>query len=143
MKEKIIKELLNRIESDKNIESLYWNNAKFYNLMAILQSNDDFNEEEISILVDKIINLFKNEEEFFYLKIKDRIEEMDLSKEIKTITDLQKLEMFDEMVGALNELTSIIKIHSEATKNTFAWAEVGCAKEILDRAKKIQEADNG
>ena len=69
MKEKIIKELLNRIESDKNIESLYWNNAKFYNLMAILQSNDDFNEEEISILVDKIINLFKNEEEFFYLKI--------------------------------------------------------------------------
>ena len=60
------------------------------------------------------------------------------------ITELEKkAEMFDEMVGALNELTSIIKIHSEATKNTFAWAEVGCAKEILDRAKKIQEADNG
>ena len=53
------------------------------------------------------------------------------------ITELEKkAEMFDEMVGALNELTSIIKIHSEATKNTFAWAEVNCAKEILDRAKK-------
>ena len=53
------------------------------------------------------------------------------------VTELEKkAEVFDEMVGALNELTSIIKIHSEATKNTFAWAEADCAKEILDRAKK-------
>ena len=59
------------------------------------------------------------------------------------ITELEKkAEMFDEMVGALNELTSIIKIHSEATKNTFAWAEADCAKEILDRAKKIQQEAN-
>ena len=58
-------------------------------------------------------------------------------------TELEKkAEMFDEMVGALNELTSIIKIHSEATKNTFAWAEVDCAKETLDRAKKIQQEAN-
>jgi len=56
---------------------------------------------------------------------------------VNYVTELEKkAEMFDEMVGALNELTSIIKIHSEATKNTFAWAEVDCAKEILDRAKK-------
>ena len=132
MKEKIIKELLNRIESDKNIESLYWNNAKFYNLMAILQSNDDFNEEEISILVDKIINLFKNEEEFFYLKIKDRIEEMDLSKEIKTITDLQKLEMFDEMVNTLSHLQEV------STRD--GWVDT-ILRPILDRAKKIQRGE--
>ena len=58
------------------------------------------------------------------------------------VTELEKkAEMFDEMVGALNELTSIIKIHSEATKNTFAWAEVDHAKVILERAKKLQEAE--
>lgn len=46
-----------------------------------------------------------------------------------------------EMLEALIELISIVKIHSEATKNNFAWAEVDYAKEIIGKATgmKIEE----
>lgn len=32
---------------------------------------------------------------------------------------------------ALSELVSIVEIHSECTKNNFAWAEIGFAREAL------------
>lgn len=56
-----------------------------------------------------------------------------------TDIDCQKLEMWDEMLETLIELISIVKIHSEATKNNFAWAEVDGAKKILERAKQIKD----
>ncbi len=40
------------------------------------------------------------------------------------------------MEEALRELTSIVKIHSEATNNNFAWAEIECAEEALKKAKE-------
>jgi len=98
MKKLILKEILKRIESDKYVETLYWGNSKFHNFMHILQSNDTLNEEEISILVDKIINLFRNEEELFYLKIEARVKENNGSKETITIRQSTWDSLLDTLV---------------------------------------------
>lgn len=39
-----------------------------------------------------------------------------------------------DMLDALIELGIIVKIHSEATKNNFAWAEMQCAREAIAKA---------
>lgn len=41
-----------------------------------------------------------------------------------------------ELVGEVESLISIIDIHSKATGNNFAWAEVECAKETLAKSKE-------
>lgn len=37
----------------------------------------------------------------------------------------------ERLRDALIDLISIVKIHQEATKNRFAWAEIDCAEEAL------------
>jgi hypothetical protein len=39
-----------------------------------------------------------------------------------------------ELLEALKEVISIVKIHSEGTKNNFAWAELDYANEIIKKA---------
>lgn len=41
-----------------------------------------------------------------------------------------------QVVEALEQLMSIVKIHSRATSNNFAWAEMDFAKEALAAAKE-------
>lgn len=41
-----------------------------------------------------------------------------------------------QLVEALEQLMSIVKIHSRATSNNFAWAEMDFAKEALAAAKE-------
>jgi len=37
----------------------------------------------------------------------------------------------EQLREALIDLISIVKIHQDATKNRFAWAEIDCAEEAL------------
>jgi len=46
-----------------------------------------------------------------------------MSEEDKRISELEE---------ALRELVCIVEIHQNATKNNFAWAELNCAKEVLE-----------
>jgi hypothetical protein len=39
-----------------------------------------------------------------------------------------------ELLEALKELLGIVRIHSEATNNNFAWAEVEYAEEVIAKA---------
>ena len=38
------------------------------------------------------------------------------------------------MLDALIQLGTIVKIHSKATKNNFAWAEMEYAREVIEKA---------
>lgn len=40
-----------------------------------------------------------------------------------------------EMYDALQELMSIVKIHSEHTGNNFAWAEMEVAESVISKAE--------
>lgn len=47
-------------------------------------------------------------------------------------TDIEALRKENEQLReALIDLISIAKIHQDATKNRFAWAEIDCAEEAL------------
>ena len=49
----------------------------------------------------------------------------------------ENMKMEEELKEALKELLSIVKMHSKATDNNFAWAEVECAEEVLARANVV------
>jgi hypothetical protein len=59
----------------------------------------------------------------------------DLSSLLKEMEKL-KAER-DEIMLCLKQLMSIVDIHSSATDNDFAWAEMGYARKIISKMKGI------
>ena len=47
--------------------------------------------------------------------------------------------IMDEMAEALQELKSIVNIHSHVTRNDFAWAEIEQVDDVLLRYEKSKE----
>ena len=52
------------------------------------------------------------------------------------LAELQrKAKLVDELVEALEDILSIVDIHSRSTNNNFAWAEKHFARLVLAKAK--------
>jgi hypothetical protein len=45
----------------------------------------------------------------------------------------ERYSIHDRMVMALRELVSVVRIHSEATDNNFAWAELEECEKVLSK----------
>lgn len=46
-----------------------------------------------------------------------------------------------QLLDALKELVSIVEIHSKATDNNFAWAEIDFANEAIAAAEQAQQVE--
>ena len=75
---------------------------------------------------EKMTELLRQRDEV--IKKIDFIQTFGLSKEDKTLE-----KQSSELLKALEELVCITKIHSKATKNNFAWAELEFAEQIIDK----------
>ncbi|TEA78682.1 hypothetical protein [Allopusillimonas ginsengisoli] len=54
-----------------------------------------------------------------------------------TSLSLEAANQIKHLKGALSELASIVEIHSRATNNNFAWAELDEAKIALSGQRRI------